>query len=171
MKLDKFTVSNLREAPHFADIIADRGWHAWWVDSDVALADYRAHLEPMIKGAGIPSGFVAHCDDSYLGSGLLIECDHDLRPSLAPWIAALWVEPGARSSGIAQALIAAARVEAERLGYEKCYLCASPDNSPYYRKRGFDLIEADVGGLNIFSIESRRQSPSSIIKARLGLTQ
>jgi GNAT superfamily N-acetyltransferase len=173
MRAQQQTISNLRRVPHFADIIADRGWHAWWVDSGVPLVDYRAHLEPMVKGGGIPSAFVAHTGTEYLGSGLLIESDHYLRRmrrNLTPWIAAPWVEPEARHSGIAQDLIMAARIEAQKFGHEKCYLCASPDNSPYYLKRGFEQIEVNVGGLNIFSIASGRSSPSSRIKARLGLT-
>jgi GNAT superfamily N-acetyltransferase len=149
-----YVVSNLRQRPQFADTIADRGWNAWWVESGAPLPDYRAHLDPMVQGAGIPSGFVAHTGTRYLGSSLLIECDHDLRPNLTPWIAALWVEPEARRSGIARDLITAARIEAKKLGHERCYLCASPDNSPYYLNRGFEQIEADVGGLNIFSIAS-----------------
>jgi GNAT superfamily N-acetyltransferase len=156
VKATDHTVSNLRDAPHFAGIIADRGWHAWWVDSGVSVADYRAHLEPMIKDAGMPCGFVAHRGDHYLGSGLLIESDHDLRPNLTPWIAALWVEPEVRRSGIAQDLITAARMQARRLGHEKCFLCANFENSAFYLKRGFEQIETDIGGLNIFSIGSGR---------------
>lgn len=156
MLSNSLVISHLRGVPHFADIIADRGWHAWWQDSGVPLADYRAHLEQMIKGFGIPSGFVAHIGTQYRGSSLLTESDHDMRPNLTPWIAALWVEPEARRIGIAQDLITAARIEAQKLGHEKCYLCASPDNSAYYLKRGFEQIEANVGGLNIFSIASGR---------------
>lgn len=149
-------ITNLRDAPHFADTIADRGWNAWWVDSGVPLADYRAHLEPMLVGNGMPSGFVAHLGGRYLGSGLLIECDHDLRPNLTPWIAALWVEPEARRAGIAQDLMTAARTQAHALGHETCYLCASSDNSAFYLRRGFEQLESNVGGLNILSIKSGR---------------
>jgi GNAT superfamily N-acetyltransferase len=124
MRAIDHAISNLRQVPQFADTIADRGWNAWWVDSGVPLSDYRAHLQLMVKGAGIPSGFVAHTGTRYLGSSLLIERDHDLRPNLTPWIAALWVEPDARRSGIAQRLIIEARLEAGRLGHTKCYLCA-----------------------------------------------
>ena len=147
-------ISNLRDCPDFADQIADRGWHAWWTQSGVPLSAYRAHLEPMMSGEGIPAAFVAHDGAAYLGSALLIDNDLDERPHYGPWIAALWVEPQARRQGIAQALIDAARAQAKRLGIDLCYLCATPENSPYYEARGFSRVESDVAGVHIFTIAS-----------------
>jgi hypothetical protein len=83
-------ISNLRDVPHFADTIADGGWHAWWTDSGVPIADYRVHLNPMIDdGSHVPFALVAHDGQIYLGSVLVIECDLGARSHLAPWIAAL----------------------------------------------------------------------------------
>ncbi|MBD9646962.1 GNAT family N-acetyltransferase [Ensifer sp. ENS09] len=84
----------------------------------------------------------------------MIENDLDERPHYAPWVAALWVEPEARRQGIAAKLMAAALKQASSLGRETCFLCASPENSPYYLARGFKKIESDVSGLNVFSISS-----------------
>jgi GNAT superfamily N-acetyltransferase len=145
-------ISNLRHYPHFADIVADRGWHAWWTESGVPLQHYRAHLDPMLTGEGIPFCLVGHQGAEYLGSVLVIENDLDARPHYAPWIAALWVEPQWRRQGLAAGLIAAARAEAARLGRQTCYLCAEPDKSPYYLARGFSQIESDIDGLDIFTI-------------------
>lgn len=145
-------ISNLKYCPHFADAIADRGWHAWWTQSGVTVEQYRAHLDPMIAGEGIPFGLVAHEDGLYLGSVLVIENDLDARPEYTPWIAALWVEPNARRKGIAAQLIAAARREAARCGQQSCYLCATADKRPYYLKQGLRQIEADVSGLDVFMI-------------------
>ncbi|MEZ2131280.1 MULTISPECIES: GNAT family N-acetyltransferase [unclassified Sinorhizobium] len=145
-------ISNLKDCPGHADIVADRGWNAWWTESGVPQAQYRAHLTPMIEGEGIPFALVAHDEDTYLGSVLVIECDLDDRPQYTPWIAALWVEPKARRQGIAANLIEAARDEAASRGHLSCYLCATPDNSPYYLARGFKPIESDVSGLNVFVV-------------------
>ena len=147
-------VSNLNTCSEWADTIASRAWNAWWTDSDVSLAEYRANLDPMIEGNDIPLALVAHEQGAYLGSVLLIENDLDDRPQYSPWIAALWVEPKVRRNGIAAKLIEAARDEAAKRGYNLCYLCATPDNSLYYLARGFEQIESDVSGLNIFTIES-----------------
>jgi GNAT superfamily N-acetyltransferase len=145
-------ISNLNNHPRFADTVADRGWHAWWTESGVPLAQYRAHLDPMIKEEGIPFGLIAHEGDVYLGSVLVIENDLDARPQYTPWIAALWVEPERRRQGIAAKLIATARTEASRYGQLSCYLCATPDKSPYYLAQGFKQIEDDVSELSVFVI-------------------
>ncbi|MGH6858829.1 MAG: GNAT family N-acetyltransferase [Phyllobacterium sp.] len=147
-------ISNLHSHPDMADIIADRCWNAWWTATEVSLAEYRSHLEPMIGGKKIPVALFAHEQGEYLGSVLLIENDLDDRPQYKPWIAALWVEPESRRQGIAVKLIEAARKEAAFQGHELCYLCATPDKSPYYIARGFEQIETDVSGLNVFTIKS-----------------
>lgn len=144
------TISNLRNRPSFADMIADRAWHAWWTDGGMSLADYRAHLDPMMKDSGVPFALVADEGNAYLGSVLLIENDLASRPQYAPWIAALWVEPARRRQGVAGRLIDTARTEAARLGRETCYLCAAPHNWPYYLAHGFRQVEADVEGLGVF---------------------
>ena len=145
-------ISNLKEVPHFANTVADRGWHAWWTESGVSLEQYRSPLDAMIEGDGIPLCLVAHEEDIYLGSVLVIDDDLEARPDYAPWIAALWVEAQARHKGIASRLLEAARAEAVRLGTDACYLCATADKTDFYRARGFELIETDVSGLNVSRI-------------------
>jgi GNAT superfamily N-acetyltransferase len=147
-------ISNLRHCPDWADTIASRAWNAWWTESGVSLAEYRSHLNPMMAADDIPLALVAHEDGEYLGSVLLIENDLDDRPQYAPWIAALWVEQKVRRNGIASKLLVAAAGEALKRGYGLCYLCATPENSPYYLARGFEKIESDVSGLNIFTVKA-----------------
>lgn len=145
-------ICHLEDKPEFASMIADRCWHAWWTDSDVTLAQYQTAIESMAVKGRVPSAFVAHQGETFAGSALLIEDDLPVRPLLAPWIAALWVDPGFRKRGVALRLINAARNEAAKLGYASCYLNATDINSPYYEERGFRRIESGVGDVNIFSI-------------------
>ena len=147
-------ISKLHDVAEFAATIADRCWHAWWTDTEVTLAEYQSGIEEMRQLNRIPIAFVAHHDETYIGSVLLIENDLRARPNYTPWIAALWVEPINRRNGIAFTLIEAARLQAKALGYSNCYLCANEKNSSYYSARGFRLIEADVEGLNVLSISS-----------------
>ena len=147
-----WTISNLAHVPQFADTVADRGWHAWWQHDGVSLEFYRTGLEPMLKGEGIPAGFVAHRGEAYLGSALLIENDLEARPSLSPWIAALWVDPEHRRQGIANDLMTAARAAAATVGQQTVYLCGEKKVTPYYLARGWRQIETDVGGLNVFKM-------------------
>ncbi|QXZ80108.1 N-acetyltransferase [Rhizobium sp. rho-13.1] len=107
----------------------------------------------MIENDGIPFCLVAEEDGIYLGSVLMIENDLDARPDYTPWIAALWVEPHARKRGVATRLIVAARAQAAKWGKYNCYLCATPEMDSFYLGQGFEQIETDVSGLNIFRIE------------------
>jgi GNAT superfamily N-acetyltransferase len=145
-------ISNLKTVPQFADTVASRGWHAWWTRSGVPLADYRAHLDPMLASTGIPFCLVDHDDDTYRGSCLVIESDLDARPNLTPWIAALWVDEPYRRQGIAAALMQEAR---KYIGASTVYLCAELKVSPYYLARGWQQIESDVMGLNVFAMATR----------------
>jgi GNAT superfamily N-acetyltransferase len=151
-----WTLSNLAQLPHFADTVADRGWHAWWTNSAKGLATYRAGLELMLRGDVIPMAFVAHRSETYLGSVLLIENDLEQRPNLSPWIAALWVDVEHRGQGIAQSLISTARISAAKLGFSKVFLCAEENVTPYYLRRGWIQIETDVGGLNVFEMPTSK---------------
>jgi GNAT superfamily N-acetyltransferase len=146
-------ISHLRHVPQFADTIAHRGWNAF--DSGLDLANYRAGLDPMMEADGVPFALVVHHNEVYLGSTLVIGNDLAARPNLTPWIAALWVEPSHRSKGIAAALITEARAALAKTGIMRCYLCATPANSPYYLARGFTLIEDNVTGLNVFDISTK----------------
>lgn len=148
--METWTISNLAHVRQFADTIAERGWHAWWTDSGMTLATYRAGLEPMLRGDAIPMAFVAHRGDTYLGSVLLIENDLEQRPNLSPWIAALWVDVEHRGQCIAESLMATARTAASALGVTHVYLCAEAKVTPFYLRLGWTQIETDVGGLNLF---------------------
>ncbi|WFR94831.1 GNAT family N-acetyltransferase [Rhizobium tumorigenes] len=145
-------ILRLRDNPAFADAVADRSWNAWWTETGVTLAQYRAHLDPMIENDGIPFCLIAEEGGVYIGSVLVIENDLDARPDYTPWIAALWVEPQARKRGAATRLIAAARAKAAKWGKDSCYLCATPEMDGFYLGLGFEPIETDISGLNIFRI-------------------
>jgi len=143
-------ISDLKDRPAFAGTIADRAWHAWWTQTDVTLAQYRARLDTVFASDGIPFALVAHQGDDYAGSVLVIGNDLDARPDYGPWIAALWIEPAWRRRGIASNLLTAARTRASDQGHKALYLCANPDKTGFYQARGFRLIESDVSGLEVF---------------------
>jgi predicted N-acetyltransferase YhbS len=146
-----YSIRPLDECPHFAGIIADRCWHAWWQDSDVSPAQYREWVDECTQGKCIPSCFVAHKGGIYLGSASLIADDLEAGPQYTPWIAALWVEESHRHQGIATALMDEAAASASALGFSKTYLCAALDKTAFYSKRGFTVIEEDVEGLTVFT--------------------
>jgi GNAT superfamily N-acetyltransferase len=146
-----FTISPLGECPHFAGIIADRCWHAWWQDSDYSLSEYRGWLDECLEGREIPACFAAHHGRTYLGSACLIANDLEARLQYTPWIAALWVVESHRRQGIATALMDRAVTTAAALGLSKTYLCAVPEKTAFYVKRGFTALEEEVEGLTVFT--------------------
>jgi GNAT superfamily N-acetyltransferase len=152
-----WTITNLGLVPQFVDTVAERGWAAWWTNSGVSRSDYRAGLEPMLIGKAIPMALVAHHEETYFGSTLLIENDLRSHPHLSPWIAALWVDEEYRGRGIATDLMAAACAAAVQIGIVKVYLCAETKVTPYYLARGWTQIETGFDGLNVFeSLTPRR---------------
>ncbi|WP_421698820.1 GNAT family N-acetyltransferase [Ancylobacter sp.] len=145
------TLSDLRAVPAFASVVADRVWRAWWKDKGVALTDLRARLDESFGPDPVPSTFVAHEGDRFLGCAALIACDVEERPLLTPWVAALWVEPEVRRQGIAVALMARATEAAFAAGHPRAYLAAETALAPYYAARGWAPVESDVDGLEIFA--------------------
>ncbi|TCK30118.1 acetyltransferase (GNAT) family protein [Ancylobacter aquaticus] len=143
-------MSDLREVPAFAAVVAERVWRAWWEAKGVPLAALRARLDESFGPGVVPSTFVAHEQDRFLGCVALIAADVDLRPALTPWVAALWVEPDARRQGIGAALVVRATEAAFAAGHECVYLAAEERRASYYAGRGWTLLEPDVEGLEIF---------------------
>lgn len=145
------SICDLRSAPHFAPIVADRVWRAWWQDEGVPLDALRARLEESLGTEPVPTTLVAQSGAHFLGTVSLIARDVEQRPALSPWVAALWVEPAHRRAGIGAALVEAASHLGLRLSHRRVHLAASPENAGYYRRRGWTTLEADVGGLEILS--------------------
>ncbi|HSI39327.1 MAG TPA: GNAT family N-acetyltransferase [Xanthobacteraceae bacterium] len=145
-----FRICDLRDAPHFAEAVADRVWRAWWQRHGVPKETLAARVAENFTSSGVPLGLVAEHEGRFLGTASLIASDMDQRPALTPWVAAVWVEPEQRHAGVGAALVEAAAQCAFRLGFTQVYLAATPANAPFYLKRGWSLLEADIDGLGIF---------------------
>jgi predicted N-acetyltransferase YhbS len=136
--------SSLALRSDFINTVADRMWHAWWREAGEPLSTLLGHLREFRNDA-IPLGIVAHRDDDFVGSAILIDNDLEERPQYTPWLAALWVEPEERSRGVATALADRILAEAAALGHDRIYICATPDKDGYYAARGWQEVERDVG--------------------------
>src|SRR5690606_15878244 len=96
------------------------------------------------------TAFVAHRGAEFLGTVSLIASDMDCRPQYSPWVAALWVDEQYRAQGIGKALLEQSKRAAFQAGFRTVYLCATADKHAYYAQRGWQLIEENVDGLNIY---------------------
>jgi GNAT superfamily N-acetyltransferase len=148
-----FTISDLRQRPEFFDTVADRIWRASWKDAGVPLDYIMGRLCENLNTEPIPIALVAHNGVEFLGTASVIASDLQERPQLTPWVAAVWVEPHARSRGVGGALVERAARDCFALGIARAYLCARPALTSFYERLGWIAIERDVGerGLTVFS--------------------
>lgn len=90
--------------------------------------------------AAIPSCILAIVNDQPVGSASLVASDMETRPHLHPWLASVFVHDAHRQQGIATQLIEHCIDNARLLGVEALYLF-TPDQTSFYLKRGWELIE------------------------------
>jgi GNAT superfamily N-acetyltransferase len=147
-----FTISDLRQQPIFFDTVADRIWRASWKHAGIPLDYITGRLEENLNAEPIPIALVAHNGAEFLGTASVIASDLEERPQLYPWVAAVWVEPQARSRGVGGALVERASRDCFALGIARAYLCARPALTGFYERLGWIPVERDVGehGLTVF---------------------
>ena len=75
----------------------------------------------------------------------MIDNDEPAKADLAPWLAALWVDEGVRSQGIAGALLDEATRRCAALGVPQLYLNSRPALQDFYTARGWRILERGVG--------------------------
>ena len=149
---NNYAISDLRQRPEFFDTVADRIWHASWKQIGYPLDYISSRLCENMNTEPIPIALVAHDGAAFLGTASVIASDLAERPQLTPWIAAVWVEPHARSRGVGGALVGRAARDCFALGIARAYLCARPALTSFYERLGWIAIERDVGehGLTVF---------------------
>ncbi|KZL25899.1 GNAT family N-acetyltransferase [Pseudovibrio sp. WM33] len=153
-----FSLSEMSETPDFIPTIAHRIWQTWWRDVGVLQDEIEVKVHAALCPEAVPTAFVAHRDGTYLGSALLIESDFAARPQLTPWVAAVWTEEVHRREGIGTALVARMAQLAFENGYSRVYLCASDDNTPFYEKMGWRVLEYHVKQLNVLALDKPASS-------------
>lgn len=123
-----------------------------WIYNQFDAAPGRT-LSDVIRGAHrfanadhLPMLFVATRDGAPLGCVVLRDQDLPGWDHLTPWLASLFVTPGARGQRIAAALARHLEGVAAIMGYERLYL-HTPDAVAYYRRLGWtELALSDQGG-------------------------
>lgn len=138
-------IDDVRQCPELAETAIDRIWRAWWKDTSFAVEQIRDPVEAMLRSPdALPCCLIAHVDSEFLGTVSVIASDVEARPELSPWVAALWVEPSHRRSGIATALLEAAVSRAFAQGFDRIFLHSAEQRRPFYEARGWQLFEGGV---------------------------
>lgn len=135
MKLDW-----LREHPEHCDTVALWLYQQFPYEfAEQTLADWQAEFR-----AGQANGdwrmLIALEGERVLGCAGLARDDLPLRPELGPWLACVYVLPGARGCGLAERMIARICDEARSLGHPRMYL-HTQDRADYYARRGWTMQE------------------------------
>ena len=91
----------------------------------------------------------------------MIEDDLTERPSLTPWLAAVWVDEAKRRQGIAAALLDEGVRRAGALGVERLYLNSLPALQPFYTGLGWRIVEEGVGAhrLTVYERPTSKERP------------
>jgi GNAT superfamily N-acetyltransferase len=148
-------IAEIRQCPPFAPVVIDRIWNAWWRPKGHDVSVIGSLLEKNLASkAAQPFCLVAYDGDTFIGTVSCIASDVAERPLLAPWIAALWVDPAFRRTGAASALLSKGAGRAFALGEQRLYLHCRTALQPFYEKRGWTLFErnAPVAGMHILSL-------------------
>lgn len=156
-------ILNLRDAQQFIPDIADRLWHAWWRHDGHPPSAVVDALNEVVAAPAFPFTLVALRDGVFAGTVTAIASDMDERPELGPWIAALWVEPACRGTGIARTLVEQATATMFAQGHPQVYLYAIPPLQPFYLGMGWTLREERFGkmGVDIYSRHNPGNAPSA----------
>ncbi|MBZ7922712.1 GNAT family N-acetyltransferase [Ensifer adhaerens] len=147
-------VSDLRDAPHFFDSVADRVWRAWWEPHGFPLDHITGLLRASLAEDEEQLCLVAHAGDRFVGTASVIASDLEERPDLTPWVAAVWVDPPFRRAGVGGDIVLKAAHAALDTGADTVHLCALPGKRAFYERLGWRLDESDVGEdrLDVFSM-------------------
>ncbi len=150
LRPERFTISDLSAKSQFLEIAANCVWQEWWHAKGVSQAHILNRTRESLDNASVPSTFIAHEGEEFLGSVALISNDLDSRPQYTPWVAALLVQPEQRSKGVATHLVNELETFAKSSGIDRLYLCAIRPLRQFYETRGWVCIEEDVDGLDVF---------------------
>jgi GNAT superfamily N-acetyltransferase len=133
-------IEHLLNHPERVRLVAGWIYNEFWRDKPGYSVETFEHLLRQANDVGkIPLSLLAIGDGEPAGTVNLVESDSPSRPSLHPWLAALYVEPRHRGRGIGRALCLALIAEARRPGVSRLYL--GSDIPGFYTALGAEVHE------------------------------
>jgi predicted N-acetyltransferase YhbS len=134
----------LTQRPDVLPQVARWIYDAFWQASDFDVTHVEKRLKTHLTDEAMPATFLATVETRVVGTVSFVESDLSERPTLSPWLAALYVLPDYRQQGIGEALVNALLHHAQQAEYAEVYLCAD-DKVAFYQKRGWHITERNVG--------------------------
>ena len=143
--------------PNVRAVVAQWCCNEWAQDFPHDTVDTYIELyEQAMRAAGLPVTLVAMYEGEVVGTASLLE--DDALPQATepgPWLATVFVEPSARKSGVASALVAHAVTRASVMGHDALYLYTR-SNESLYARHGFTTVRRAPLGTNEVTVMVRR---------------
>jgi GNAT superfamily N-acetyltransferase len=138
--------------------VATWSMEQWGVDFPHDTIDTYVNLykESIASSSGLPRVFVA-LDNNDTPIGTITCIDDDELPNAleeGPWLAALFVLPECRQSGIGQALVDAVVQHARSCGYSKLYLYTER-HVAWYEKLGWTVVREATLSDHVVTVMTR----------------
>lgn len=141
---DHLRIERLAPDADLVDTVAAWTYSAWGhLSPEMTRAAWRAETCDNAGPEGVPSTFVAWLDGQPVGTASLVAHDMTTRSDLTPWLASVYVEPGARGRGVASALVQRVETEARNAGLSHFYLY-TPDQQQLYARLGWHPVDKAV---------------------------
>ncbi len=161
----------LSRHPEHTDQVADWIFDSWGDGTPEGRNRARQRVRERLAEDAVPLTLVALDADVPVGTVSLFVSDLDGFDELTPWLAALYVTPTARTSGVGTLLVDRIVELAGELGYERVFLQAQ-QAAEYYATRGWERIDEAVTdrGLTTVMARSTRDLPVLLYRADGGFS-
>ncbi|KZL06441.1 GNAT family N-acetyltransferase [Pseudovibrio sp. Ad26] len=147
---ESLSISKLADVPQFLEPAAKGMWLEWWEEEGHPIEDVYEELRTSLNKESIPTTLIAHNQTEFLGMVMLVQSDMSKRPQYSPWLASLWVAPEHQGKGIGSRLTKELEALALNDGTTHLYLFAKLSLHRFYEGLGWQCIENDVNGVDIF---------------------
>ncbi len=136
------SVQHLFETPQHRPAVARWIYEAFWQgNGEFSAATLEGYLCEAVDSDRIPLSLLASVEGRPAGTVNLVHDDIFERPDLHPWLAALYVLPEFRRSGVASSLMRSVSCHAARLGVSGLYI--GTDTPDFYARFGASIVERD----------------------------
>ncbi len=126
----------LSVVPTLCEPITDWLWRAFGCDQSREF--FASIIQSSLNGKDLPVTFVALDGDQPVGTVGVWRCDLISRQDLFPWLAALYITPARRGTGLSDQLQRHVIAWCQARGYPELYLYATC--SGYYERFGWHYI-------------------------------
>lgn len=133
-------IVTIADRPDLIPTVVGWLWEEFWRHDGYSSEDTRTAVAASIARSGPPQTFVTLLNGRPTGTASLAAEDLDERPDLTPWLAGVYVVPGARGRGFATKLVATVE-QASRLSSIPVIWLYTNTAERLYTRAGWQTVE------------------------------